>query len=1011
MAKLPSFLYCTINIVLLVLYANNSHCTNVTESEIDWNHLHSEDVQNEYIVMFKKYRPLEEHGIVLKKILGDLDGWEIIPRNNPSTSMPSDFSLLKLSGKYTFHSFERILSSSPEVKRIFPQRRFTTSILKSTEVKEAPLKLEIDVSKLDEPFRLFGNHTGRLHTKFSHEDMRNPHHRKLHSNVQVPELFNAQILWEKGFTGTGVKVGVFDTGLRANHPHFRNIAELKNWSNEDTVEDGLGHGTFVAGVIASQTDCLGFAPDAELHIFRVFTNKRVSYTSWFLDAFNYAILTKINILNLSIGGPDFLDLPFVEKVWELSANNIIVISAIGNDGPLYGTLNNPADQLDAIGVGAIDFGDKLAEFSSRGMTTWELPEGYGRVKPDVLAYGQSVQGSRPYGGCRALSGTSVASPVVAGAVTLLASAFPESERWDIINPASMKQALIYGAERLPENNIFEQGYGKMNLLETYAYLSAYVPHVTAYPMSLDLTDCPYMWPYCSQPLYFGAMPVIVNMTVINGMGVAGEFESEPVWKPGNNGDLLEISFSHSELLWPWSGYLSLQMRATKEAAFFNGEVEGVIVADVVSPPGPGETQLRRSKLEIPLKVRIIPTPPRQRRILWHQYHNLRYPTGYFPRDALDHNDEPFDWNADHIHTNFKTLYNFLRNKGYFIEVLSSPFTCFDASQYGTLLIVDAEEEFFPDEIQKLMDDINKNGLNLVVIADWYNVDVMSKIKFFDENTRQWWTPATGGANIPALNDLLNDFGIAFSDEIFIGDFDQEGRKDQTSVYASGSTIARFPPGGSLMHLELRNQGKEIRTEQPDVTRVRVPVLGFYPTNPETAKKLNSTGRLAVFGDSSCMDDASKRSYCFNILEHMIAFAAVGSIDEKLGLDTRTDLPFKTPNELPKRMPGNELHKYSKVIEHSAVCKKINYRKYDKTAGEIIEINWPKHISGVTNPHGRMKEGSSARENVYFDNESATSAPMGTAFLPYVFGIVVVVFVVVIAIKSRKEKSIPRRIQV
>jgi membrane-bound transcription factor site-1 protease len=139
---------------------------------------------------------------------------------------------------------------------------------------------------------------------------------------------------------------------------------------------------------------------------------------------------------------------------------------------LNSTLNNPADQLDVIGVGGIDFAEKLASFSSRGMTTWELPHGYGRVKPDILAYGQSVQGSRIYGGCRALSGTSVASPVVAGAVALLASTLPEETRWNvsflirkslliiqIINPASMKQVLVSSAERLLEANIFEQGRG------------------------------------------------------------------------------------------------------------------------------------------------------------------------------------------------------------------------------------------------------------------------------------------------------------------------------------------------------------------------------------------------------------------------------------------------------------------------------------------------------------------------------------------------------------------------
>lgn len=72
------------------------------------------------------------------------------------------------------------------------------------------------------------------------------------------------------------QVAIFDTGLAASHPHFKKIKERSNWTNEKTLEDGLGHGTFVAGVIASSSrECLGFAPDAELHIFRVFTNAQV----------------------------------------------------------------------------------------------------------------------------------------------------------------------------------------------------------------------------------------------------------------------------------------------------------------------------------------------------------------------------------------------------------------------------------------------------------------------------------------------------------------------------------------------------------------------------------------------------------------------------------------------------------------------------------------------------------------------------------------------------------------
>ena len=72
------------------------------------------------------------------------------------------------------------------------------------------------------------------------------------------------------------------------------------------------------------------------------------------------------------------------QVWEITSNGIIMVSAIGNDGPLYGTLNNPADQNDVLGVGGIDYQDNIATFSSRGMSTWELPRGYGRSKVSHL---------------------------------------------------------------------------------------------------------------------------------------------------------------------------------------------------------------------------------------------------------------------------------------------------------------------------------------------------------------------------------------------------------------------------------------------------------------------------------------------------------------------------------------------------------------------------------------------------------------------------------------------------
>jgi len=269
----------------------------------------------------------------------------------------------------------------------------------------------------------------------------------------------APALWKLGHFGSGVRVGVFDTSVRADHPDIAHVDERSNWTHEPTLDDGLGHGSFVAGVVAAggrdvlnkpSTQCPGLAPLARIHTFRVFTNDQVSFTSWFLDAFNYAIATKMHIVNLSIGGPDWLDAPFVDKVAEVTSKGIVMFSAIGNDGPNYGTCNNPADQADVIGVGGIGYDNQIAGFSSRGATTWEAPRGAGRVKPDVVAFGRDVSGARIDGGCRQLSGTSVASPVVAGAAALLASTLPvDAPRFHVDGwkPAGSRDGMAPGANR------------------------------------------------------------------------------------------------------------------------------------------------------------------------------------------------------------------------------------------------------------------------------------------------------------------------------------------------------------------------------------------------------------------------------------------------------------------------------------------------------------------------------------------------------------------------------------
>lgn len=71
---------------------------------------------------------------------------------------------------------------------------------------------------------------------------------------------------------------------------------------------------------------------------------------------------------------------------------------------------------------------------------------------------------------------------------------------------------------------------------------------------------------------------------------------------------------------------------------------------------------------------------REKRILWDQFHSVRYPPAYIPRDSLDVRNDILDWHGDHPHTNYHDMFNALRAAGFFLEVLGSPLTCFDASQ-------------------------------------------------------------------------------------------------------------------------------------------------------------------------------------------------------------------------------------------------------------------------------------------------------------------------------------------
>uniref|UniRef100_A0A8C7Y5H3 Membrane-bound transcription factor site-1 protease n=1 Tax=Oryzias sinensis TaxID=183150 RepID=A0A8C7Y5H3_9TELE len=787
----------TIGSTLLPLPSpHDSNCSHLTV-KLEFS---SEVVEHEYIVAFTGYFSAKARSLYISSALrGSRDRqleWHVVPRENPASDFPSDFELVHI--RQASPSSLLTLEDHPYIKRVTPQRKvFRTLKYAPSPEPAAPCNAK-PVTQKWQSSRPFRRTSLSLGSGFWHATGRHSSRRLLRAIPRhVAQILQADVLWQMGHTGSGVKVAVFDTGLSEKHPHFKNVKERTNWTNEKTLDDGLGHGTFVAGVIASMRECQGFAPDSELHIFRVFTNNQVSYTSWFLDAFNYAILKKIDVLNLSIGGPDFMDHPFVDKVWELTANKVIMVSAIGNDGPLYGTLNNPADQMDVIGVGGIDFEDNIARFSSRGMTTWELPGGYGRVKPDIVTYGSGVRGSGLKEGCRSLSGTSVASPVVAGAVTLLARS--------------------------------------------------------------------------------------VTGRIID-----------------KNGDHIDVAISYSPVLWPWAGYLAVSISVAKKAASWEGVAQGHVMVTVASPAeNDSDVGELTSTVKLPIKVKIVPTPPRSKRVLWDQYHNLRYPPGYFPRDNLRMKNDPLDCLIRHFQERGPHPHQL---QGHVPAPEEHGLLCRGAGR--TLLMVDGEEEYFPEEITKLRRDVD-NGLSLIIFSDWYNTSVMRKVKFYDENTRQWWMPDTGGANVPALNDLISVWGMAFSDGLYEGDF---SLADHDMYYASGCSIARFPEDGIVIAKNLKDQGLEVLKQETAVVE-GVPILGLYQTPSEGG------GRIVLYGDSNCIDDSHRQKDCFWLLDALLQYTSYSMTPPSLSHShSRVSPPTGSEHPLPQRLEGNHLYRYSKVLE-------------------------------------------------------------------------------------------------
>ena len=293
-------------------------------------------------------------------------------------------------------------------------------------------------------------------------------------------IIEAPRVWSSGFTGTGVRIGVLDTGIDGTHPDFTGrIAEYRDFIDGDPDDgapvrprDPNGHGTHVAGIAAgsgaaSDGRWRGIAPDAELIIGRVLDAHGSGRTSTVMAGIEWAIENGARIVNISLGGPpypsDGTDALSTLCTAAVDAG-VIICAAAGNLGPAAHTIGSPGAAESVITVGASESEagrawDRVAAFSSRG------PTGTGLVKPDVVFPGVGIVAPRADGttlgtaiGDRytSLRGTSQATPMASGAAALLLQSNPR------LSPADIKSRIVRGASRLASDDSIAQGAGRGN---------------------------------------------------------------------------------------------------------------------------------------------------------------------------------------------------------------------------------------------------------------------------------------------------------------------------------------------------------------------------------------------------------------------------------------------------------------------------------------------------------------------------------------------------------------------
>ncbi len=222
--------------------------------------------------------------------------------------------------------------------------------------------------------------------------------------------------------GAGVKVCVVDSGIDKTHPDLaanisggRNYVVIKGRIAADNWNDDNGHGSHVAGTIAAIENAIGVvgvAPEAKLFAAKVLDSRGSGYLSDVADGVTECVRVGAKVINMSLGanGDPNAASPLKTAILNAQAAGVLVVVAAGNEGQdIRNTI--PAGYPSVIAVSALNSSDQFASWSNFGLDN-----------NDFAAPGVNIHSTWKGGQYNTISGTSMASPHVAGAAALHLSA-------------------------------------------------------------------------------------------------------------------------------------------------------------------------------------------------------------------------------------------------------------------------------------------------------------------------------------------------------------------------------------------------------------------------------------------------------------------------------------------------------------------------------------------------------------------------------------------------------------